>query len=183
MHDYKKILEEQGIAPGYVNCDFKNHPAIKERLSEIIAYASNPEENIFMAGTCGNGKTMTSVAINAAHARFYGPGAYFYNSEGLYLVWLNESRTGLTSNLSLKLSETRLLTIDDLGQGEISDSYMRFLYGVINKRSEWGRPTITTTNRNAVEFRNLFGEAIVSRLCSGKIWKFDGKDHRLEKTK
>jgi len=179
MDGWKKILEEHEIAPSYINCDFKNHPAIEHRWNEILEYGKQPDGNIFMSGTCGNGKTMTAVAIFAVCTCFRGRGARFYNAETLYPMWLREARNGMPGDLARRLGESPLLILDDLGQGEISDTFKRWVYGIINKRCEWERPTIVTTNLKSVQFRDVFGEAIVSRLCSGKIWKFEGKDHRI----
>ena len=46
--EWKKILEEHDISPSYIECDFKNHPAIKDRWNEVLAYGKSPIGNIFM---------------------------------------------------------------------------------------------------------------------------------------
>ena len=179
---WRKILEEQGIAPRYLQCDFSAHPAIKPRGSKITEYASNPKGNLLMTGPCGTGKTMTAIAIMALNTHLKGRGARFYNSEGLYSNWLWEARHGHPGGLQERLSACPLLILDDLGQGQVSDAYLRWLYSIINKRWEWERPTVITTNLNSKKFRDLFGEAILSRISNGQVWAFEGVDHRTGRT-
>ena len=179
MKNWQECLELQGIAPRYYNTDFKNHPAIKPHWNEILEFAKKPEGNIFMAGACGNGKTMNAVAIMAACLVFRGPGARYFNAETLYQGWRRESKQGDPAYYAEKLSDSPVLVLDDLGQGEITDAFKRWVYSLINKRWEWEKPTVVTTNLNSEEFRNLYGDAILSRLMDGKVWKFDGRDYRL----
>lgn len=179
METWKEILIENEIPPRFVNMDFKTHPVIKPRWNEILKYAKKPIGNISMFGPCGTGKTITAISIFATHVFFHGRGARFFNSETLYSAWLYQSKHGIPGDLARALSESPLLLIDDLGQGEISDSFKRSLYSIINKRWEWERPIVVSTNLSSEKFRELFGDAIISRLSDGKIWKFEGKDFRL----
>lgn len=179
MKKWKALLAEQDIAPRYINCDFENHPAISHRWLEIVDYVKAPQGNIFMSGSCGNGKTLTAVAIFAFYISKYGAGARFFNTESLYPTWLNESRHGFPGDLALRLSRSPLLVLDDLGQGDISDSFKRWLYSIINRRWEFEQPIVCTTNLASPEFREVFGDAILSRLMDGRVWKFEGRDHRI----
>ena len=179
MHDWKKILEQQDISPRYLKMDFKNHPATKPRWNKIIAYGENPKGNVFMSGSCGNGKTVTAVTIFAVFASRHGLGCRFYNAETLYPAWLWEAKNGNVGDLSRRLSDSPLLILDDLGQGDISDGFKRWLYSVINRRWEFEKPLVCTTNLKSPEFRDVFGDAIFSRLLDGEVWKFEERDHRL----
>ena len=179
MEDWKKLLAEQEIAPRYVNCDFKNHPALTGRWNEIAEYINSPKENILMSGTCGNGKTLTAICIMAGYTARRGRGARYYNAETLYPAWFWESRNGSPGDLARRVSDAPLLIVDDIGQGEITDPFKRWIYSIINKRWEWERPTVITTNLSSSDFRDLFGDALLSRVSSGKIWKFEGRDHRI----
>jgi len=180
MEDWKKILAEQDIPPDYINCDFKNHPLVNPKWNDICDFGISPKGNIFITGSCGNGKTLTAVCIMAAFTCRYGRGARFYNMEALYQQWLHESRDGHPGGFAQRLQDSPLLIIDDMGQGQISDSFIRWLYSVIDKRWMWKRPVVVTTNRDSEDFRKIFGEALLSRLCDGKIWQFKGKDERLK---
>ena len=89
--------------------------------------------------------------------------------------------TGVAGRLSDRLVENPIFILDDLGQGEVTDAYMRWLYSLINRCWEWERAIVVTTNLDADAFVNMFGDAIFSRLCDGIIWKFKDKDYRVEK--
>ena len=178
--DWKEVAVDMGISPRYTRLDFKSHPATAPRVEEIRQFSLKPKGNIFMNGPSGNGKTVTAVAIFASYIHVHGRGARFYNSERLYARWVSESMNGGAGYLAETLSESPLLVLDDIGQGEVSDNYTRWLYSIINKRWEWERPTVVTTNLSGKKFRTYFGDAILSRLTDGKIWKFEGKDHRRE---
>jgi DNA replication protein DnaC len=182
MIDYKPLLAEQNIPPRYLNCDFESHEATSPRWAEIQEYVKKPNGNIFISGSCGNGKTLTATAICAAWASLHGRSAPFYNMGSLYSDWCQKSSEGQAGYFAGCLGDCPLLILDDLGQGEITDAFKRWLYSIINKRWEWERPTVLTTNLNDKEFRDMFGDAILSRLLDGRVWKFEGRDHRITRT-
>lgn len=178
---WKDSLAVQGVPFFQHDVDFEKHPATHARLEQIKKFAKEPKGTITMAGPCGNGKTLSAIAIFAYHFLTHGIGARFLNSETLYQLWREESIKGHVSYLVEKISTCPLLILDDLGQGEISDSYKRFIYSVINMRWGLGKAMVITTNLVGREFRAIFGDAILSRISDGEIWKFNGKDHRIPK--
>lgn len=180
IKSWKQSLELQGVPIAQYNENFAEHPATAPRIEKIKSFAKHPKGTITMAGPCGNGKTLTAVAIFAAHFHYHGLGARFVNAETLYQMWREETVKGHVSYLVEKLSNAPLLIIDDLGQGDITDNYKRFIYSVINKRWSAALPMVLTTNLVGKEFREMFGDAVLSRVSDGEIWKFTGKDHRLK---
>lgn len=179
MVDWRPIGEEFGIAPRYLNMQFARHPAIAPRWCDVDAYCRNPIGNIVMSGPPGNGKTCTAIAIFAYFTHLRGRGAFFYNAEALYSIWREKSRDGDLNNLQRSLAQSPLLVLDDMGQGEITDAYKRWVYSLVNTRWEFERPTVITTNLNAAQFDAAFGDALFSRIASGKVWRFEGQDMRL----
>ena len=86
------------------------------------------------------------------------------------------------SNYLLKsMLYPKLLVLDDIGTRKPSDAFMDFLYAVVDYRYENREKcgTIVTTNLNAATMRQSFGDAFVSRAASGKIFRFEGKDRRI----
>lgn len=183
MADWREILKQHDIAPRYTRRSFAEHPATKDRWKEITEWVMDPQGNVVMFGSCGNGKTHTAIAILAAYSHRYGIGARFFNAETLFPQWLAASKEGQAGDFSRRLSDAPLLILDDLGQGDISEGFKRFVYGVINRRWEWERPTVITTNRSSKEFRDIFGDQILSRIMDGKVWQFDGEDNRVARGK
>lgn len=67
-----------------------------------------------------------------------------------------------------ELVEVPLLLIDDLGKGRLTDAVESHLFGLLDERSENGRPVIVTTNSNGKDLVDKMsadrGEPIVRRL-------------------
>ena len=167
--------------------DFKTHPAIVENSGLLKDYCRRPERNLFLNGPCGTGKTVTAVFIVGGYLLLRGGGSpekveaqpRYFNAEALYSRWVDHSREGTLTDFTTLISECGLLVLDDLGQGDISDSHKRWLYAIVNRRLEAELPIVATTNLSGKEFIAIFGEAIVSRLCSGIVVAMKGRDHRL----
>jgi DNA replication protein DnaC len=182
-------LVKLGIPKTLAMMDFKKHPAILCNAGLLKDYCRNPNRNLFLNGPCGTGKTVTTIFIIGGYLLLRG-GAYpekieeqprYFNSEMLYGRWVDSSRDGTLSDFTSVLVDCGLLVLDDMGQGDISDSHKRWLYSIINRRVESERPVVATTNLSGKDFISIFGEAIVSRLCSGVILTMKGHDHRLGK--
>lgn len=75
-----------------------------------------------------------------------------------------------------------VLYLDDLGTENASEWVKEQLYLVLNERYNWNKPIIVTTNLNAKEIAENYGERFASRLVEMcEIIKFTGKDRRTEK--
>lgn len=179
MMSAEEMLKMQGIPEHMIDAR-KDHPALIGRWEQIVHYVSNPTKNLLMTGGCGNGKTFAAVAIAKWFAIKKSRVSRIANSESLYAEWREASLRGSPKELAEKFQQTPLLILDDLGQGEITDTYARWLYSVINSRYENKRPTVVTTNLTSEQFRAIFGNAMLSRLSDGEVWKFEGEDNRVK---
>ncbi len=76
------------------------------------------------------------------------------------------------------IRKTKLFVLDDLGTRTPTDAFMDFIYSLVDYRYENKLATIITTNLNANDMRKNFSDAFVSRVASGKCFRFEGKDRR-----
>jgi hypothetical protein len=172
-------MEDLGVPYLYENCtlDGCKNQIVKDFLKD---WAKEPKGFILFVGSSGRGKTFTACSAIDLYRNNFKNRARFINVSNLYVEWRkcftdNKSEMDL---FSIMKSE-ELLVLDDIGIRTPSEGFLDFLYLIINARSEEPVGTIVTTNLTSVQMMEKFGDAITSRLCSGKIFKFEGKDQRL----
>lgn len=128
-----------------------------------------------MVGTNGAGKTHAATAIMCAcldlgywcrwhSARFLPTELLSEDPKGDRQVWHNATQCDL-------------LVIDDLGAQRANDVSQDRLAEVIDYRFMHNRPTVVTTN---IDGKDLLDREprIASRLLSGLVFKFVGRDAR-----
>lgn len=159
----------------------------QELIRKFLEFSWEPKGFLLLAGKNGTGKTTIAETIYE-NARVietikYNP-KYFYTQMDLSQKILKDSRKwGEATYLLEELAGTSLLVLDDLGTRTPSESFKDFLYAVIEKRERNRKEigTILTTNLTADEMRVKFGDAIVSRVASGQVFRFDGPDRRFKR--
>lgn len=157
----------------------------EDLLQKINAYANNPTGFFLLSGHNGCGKSFIAEALYYTKTSFKLPAynsdwAIFVNQSDLNQEWKEKDREWPVYLLN-KYKNTELLVLDDLGTRMPSDAFLDFLYSIIEyrwrNRDKLG--TIITTNKNATQFRDIFGDAITSRVCSGFIYRLEGNDRRV----
>ncbi len=150
-------------------------------------FADDPKGFILLAGKNGTGKTTSAEAIcDNARIRLEDPNHYdkiFYTQVDLFMKWTQDQKKwGETSFLCNKLINVRLLVLDDVGTRRPSEAYKDFIYAIIEKRerNKLNVGTIITTNLNSSDMRERFGDAIISRVASGQVFRFEGNDRRFK---
>lgn len=141
---------------------------------------------IVMAGKNGTGKTYAAKCVyNRAIYPLIPPQknediAVFYTQAELSLTLdRKRSQYGETWSYLDYIRKTQLLVLDDVGTRTPSEAYMDFLYSVVDYRYNLNLATILTTNKTAKELREILGDPFVSRVASGKCFRFEGKDRRF----
>lgn len=156
-----------------------------EQMEKIVAFAKKPKGYFLMAGSNGTGKSFVAQVIYELHASYKLPyydmdEAFFINQSDLNERWQREKTDFSSFEFGTRLKKTKLLVIDDLGTKTPSDAFGDFLYGIFDyrwsHRDELG--TIITTNMNGKITRERFGDAILSRITSGIVLRFEGRDRR-----
>ena len=155
--------------------------------AKFLSFARAPVGFMLFAGKNGTGKTTSAESIfensrivlkNPQH-----DAKMLFTQVDLFMQWMKDTkRWGDPTYLFERLVSVRLLVLDDVGTRAPTEAFKDFIYAVIEKRernkSEVG--TIITTNMNSAEMRDKFGDAIVSRVASGQVFRFEGKDRRFK---
>ena len=154
---------------------------------KFLAFAADPKGFMLLAGKNGTGKTTATEAIyDQARIRLTNPQddeKMFFTQVDLFMRWTKEMKQwGETTYFCERLCNCRLLVLDDLGTRSPSEAYKDFIYAIIEKRerNKDDVGTILTTNLNSAQMREMFGDAIVSRVASGQVFRFEGKDRRFK---
>lgn len=157
----------------------------KHILDFLEFYSQNPYGFLLLYGKNGTGKSYAAMSIYKKISPFTLPQydhdiAIFISQADLNLKWSEENKNGDMTYFFDKYSKTKLLVLDDLGTRIPTEAFMDWIYNLIDYRSvnreELG--TIITTNLGIEDITKHFGNAVMSRLRSGKIFKMDGKDRR-----
>jgi len=159
----------------------------EDKIAAFLKYANSPKGFMILAGKNGTGKTTAAMTIynqaSVIETIDHNP-KHFYVQTDLYEKWTSyRNQWGDTSGLIKELQGTSLLVLDDLGTRVPSDAFKDFLYAIIEKREREKHKTgtIITTNLNSMQMRGMFGDAIVSRIASNLVFRFEGNDRRFKK--
>lgn len=152
----------------------------KERLDFCEQWVRNPKTFVTFGGTNGTGKTHLSKAV----CQDFRGDSKFITMTDLHLEWVEtQHKYGITASMVREYAAVPLLVIDDLGTRTPTDAFMDFIYAVVDKRYNENRGTIITTNLTSKDIRTRFGDAIASRIMTGKNFWFEGNDRRIEHNK
>lgn len=178
-HYVSKIeITLKGVVPeNYESCDISHVDS--EILSSIKPFLISPKGFLLLQGDTGRGKTYTACCVAKEFLKL-SPSVKFTTQESMNLVWLSAHAEGKVFKFFEYFSCPDLLIIDEIGIKAPSEAFLGFFLSVVNDRINSPRKaTIFTTNSTAIEIAEQMGKAMLSRLCSGKIVKFEGKDRRL----
>lgn len=159
------------------------HDDVKKVLWEILHEKTG---FLLLAGMNGTGKSFAARLLydlflknnpqsKGRDIAFYGTQADI-NFEFIKI----HKEIGDAHNFLGVLRETGLFVIDDLGTRTPTAAFMDFIYSIMDYRYNNKLPTIITTNLNANELREKFGDAFVSRVASDKVFRVEGPDRRFK---
>jgi DNA replication protein DnaC len=150
----------------------------KSVIDFFMSYVKNPQGFVILSGKNGTGKSYLSIAVYEDLHRF-GSSRRFTTQTDLNQEWQDHVQKYSSSGYLIeKYADYKLLIIDDLGTRIPSEAFMDFLYAIIDKRYTRKFATIITTNRTSAEIREKFGDAILSRIASGRNFRFEHEDRR-----
>lgn len=157
-----------------------------EVIKDLAAFIQDLSGFIFLAGQNGRGKSYIARQIYHYFYRYKSSQdldrAWFINQADLNIMFSEQNDTWGSSIYLLKQAcKSKVLVLDDLGTRTPSDAFMDFLYAVLDRR--WNERdcliTVITTNLDSVGVRQKFGEAIYSRILSGRNYVVIGDDRRF----
>lgn len=156
-------------------------------IEDLKDYVKNPQGFVLLVGKNGRGKSYAALRIYEQLTPYKLPyydhdSAWFVNQADLNMMF-SEANENYGSSMSLLKQgcRSKVLVIDDLGTRTPTPAFMDFLYAIIDRR--WNNrltlSTIITTNLSSERIRKEFGDAIFSRIASGKNYIVIGEDRRF----
>ncbi len=163
------------------------HLLSEEAIEDLKEYVINPYGFVLFVGKNGRGKSYAAMKIYEQLTPYKLPHrdydlAWFVNQADLNILFAETIEMfGHSMSLLKQGYNTKLLVIDDLGTRPPSAAFMDFLYAIVDKR--WNERdrlgTIITTNLDSERLRKEFGDAIFSRIASGRNYVLTGEDRRF----
>lgn len=190
LRQARELMERSGISQefqkkSFDNFDTKHNPQLESAKNQAVKYAGmfaerehDRQNSIIFSGQVGSGKTHLGTAISG----------YLMN-HGIAVVYMayrnavtkikqhvtDEERYSREVSL---YSKARVLYIDDLLKGRLTETDVNIMYEIINYRYMNNLPVIISTEKSLEELLE-FDEAVGSRMiemCRGNIVTLQGKD-------
>jgi DNA replication protein DnaC len=145
-------------------------------------WLAQPTSGILLTGSPGRGKTWIAAGIVRALVGA-GKKVLFKCAEDFYL----ELRAGFDNPDSREVlilsqfSDVEFLVLDDIGAGSLSDYERRSTLHVLDRRMDYLRPTIVTSNLTLEGIAEKLDERIASRLSGFTRIVMTGRDRRVNK--
>lgn len=186
----RRLMERSGISQEFQkkrfdNFDTQNIPQLENAKGKAIQYVRMFEEcehdrknSIMFTGQVGSGKTHLGTAISSG-----------LMSKGVAVVYMayRDAVTKIKQHVTSEeqysreinlYSKARVLYIDDLLKGRLTETDVNIMYEIINYRYMNNLPVIISTEKSIEELLE-FDEAVGSRMiemCRGNIINLRGKD-------
>lgn len=174
----------------YKNYDESPYDNISDILIEaknyIYNFSKTSNGNIYIFGDVGRGKTflINSIAkelMDSNYSVIYWTAPKLFSFMQDYYYSFADGKEKLKEKYD-SLFKTDLLIVDDLGAENIrGDLDISNFFEIINDRMINGKAMIFSSNHNLDEFREIYGDRILSRLLGTfKLWEIYGEDLRLK---
>ena len=175
------LVSDIGVPALLESASFDQCKQSPDRIEKLKKWSDKPTGLLIFKGGSGRGKSYAAVCCIKKYQEKGCSRSKFCNIIELCLVWkehIANERAEL--DLMRKIEGLELLVLDDLGQREASPAFIDFLYLLIEKRlNNCQVGTIITTNFPSEVLRERLGDAIISRICTGEVFNFEGKDKRI----
>jgi len=145
----------------------------------IDRWLSQMGDGLLLGGPVGTGKSWAAAAI-ARERLSKNQGATFKRCAELYAALRDGYRLDLSEGTVLHdYFASRLLILDDLGAGALTDHERRFSLEILDRRLNACVPTVVTTNWTLDEIAQRIDDRIASRLAQFTLIKLSGPDLRI----
>lgn len=147
---------------------FRARPGTRQALKRCEEYAaaftlSEEGRSLFLLGRVGVGKTHLAIATARATVdRVLAQVAI--TSSAAIVSGVRGDGDRFDWKLVDRMVAAELLLLDDLGQESVTAWSRDLVYRVLDGRYQEGRPCVVTSNLGDAQLRDVYGEALVSRL-------------------
>lgn len=190
LKECRRLLEKSGISEefqkkGFKNFDTRNNPQLINAKNKAIAYLKTFGQyektrynSIMFCGQVGAGKTHLGIAI-CSNLMSQNVAVYYmaYRNAATKIKQVMTDEVAYNKELQSYM-QARVLYIDDLLKGRITESDVNILYEIVNYRYMNNLPLIISTEKSIDDLLD-FDEAIGSRIiemCRGNIVQLQGKE-------
>lgn len=190
LRECRRLLGKSGISAefqkkGFKNFDTRNNPQLVNAKNKAIEYLKTFEQcektrynSIMFCGQVGAGKTHLGIAI-CSNLMSQNVAVYYmaYRNAATKIKQLMTDEVAYNKELQCYM-QARVLYIDDLLKGRITESDVNILYEIVNYRYMNNLPLIISTEKSIDDLLD-FDEAIGSRIiemCRGNIIQLRGKE-------
>lgn len=147
-------------------------------VQQAVTWLGDRGDGLLLVGPAGTGKTHLAAALTRACMEVGQPVMFRRAAELYQAIRESYDQSFAEGTVLNEYAAVRLLVLDDLGAGALTDFERRYALEVLDKRLNALRPTVVTTNWPLKEIRERMDERIASRLSSFKLLAFTGKDKR-----
>ncbi len=176
--EWPVMCELSGIGDRFHDVRFESIRQSTARMDYMLKFGVNPSSILFMWGTPGSGKTYAAMGICELFTR-HDLSVIFTSQKNMASKWLETFDGDKSNNYIEKVTGVRLLVIDDLGIGELTDKFKEFLMELISSRQQWkNRGTIITTNLDPKSLIKMFGQPFSQRINMGMEFEFKEETRR-----
>lgn len=189
LKEAKNMLKMSGIAKAFQDRNFDNFkPTNKKTMNakmvslnyveEFERIAGERNNSIAFLGQVGAGKTHLSIAIGNALIKKEIPVIYMEYRIAITGLKRNMLDDIYYRNQIGKYQNAKVLIIDDLFKGKITESDLNIIFEIINHRYFNGLPVVISSEKTEMDLLDI-DEAIGSRImemCKGRMIVFEGVD-------
>lgn len=169
LEEIKKKQRQSGMTKRQRRNNFKNfivNEKNKKIVQKIKKFPKDKEaiqngRGLVFFGRCGTGKSHLASAVVTNILAIYPEIKVCCTS---FAEILYEIKRDFSKFEAKRFIEHDVYFIDDVGQEKVGEWAKEIMYLLVNKRYEDDKTMIFTTNLTVDEFKEKFGEAVVSRL-------------------
>jgi len=191
MSKTAEIIAKMRIPRKFIDYKFKDLIGISGKI-EIAKKAMDEREGLLIQGDCGSGKTHLSTCLmkywvrqkinNGSFAESMTP--LFVNVPELYGEWYvatwSENKR-LLKSMTDNMAQVHLLVLDDFKANIKQETFIDFLYQIVNRRYNNMNQTIVTTNLSLKQISEIMDDRLASRLSGfGQVIGLGSKDYRAQ---
>ncbi len=174
------------LPPRFTNCSFGNFKKELQPTAYLAAsgfaenYTHKTTRGLYLFGHAGSGKTHLAAAIG--NQLLQKADIKFITAPELLLEIRKTFNTPVNDGLLDKLSQTRLLIIDDLGSEKPTEWVQETLFVLIDRRYTHFLPTVITSNYSLDQLKDRLGYRTASRIAEvSEMVELRASDYRIRK--